>query len=82
MATLNDLIPLSKAARMVPGGKPVSPVSVWRWTTSGLKTPDGRRVTLRAFKCGKRLCTTEAALMDFFRRAGGGDASSDATEEN
>ncbi len=71
MPNLNELMPLSEAARRVPGERTVSAISVWRWTTEGLRAPDGSRVKLAAYRCGKRLCTTEADMVAFFAAAGG-----------
>jgi hypothetical protein len=56
---------------MIPGGKSVSPLSVWRWSHDGLKTPTGARVKLATYRCGKTTCTTEADLVKFFAAAGG-----------
>ena len=69
MPTVEDLLTLSEAGRVVPGG-PVSPIAVWRWCRTGLKTPDGRRAVLKSYKAGRRLCTTRADLIEFFTAAG------------
>jgi hypothetical protein len=82
MPNLDDLVPLTEAARMVPGGRTVSPVTLWRWTTAGLMAPDGKRVKLAAYRCGKRLCTTRTDMVQFFAAAGGQDVTAPGSAAN
>ena len=77
---LNALITLAIAARKVPP-KGVAPGTVWRWARIGVKHGD-RVVRLRTWATGRRLLTTERALVEFFaevavaeREAEEGDAA-------
>jgi hypothetical protein len=40
----------------------VSPCTVWRWITEGVRLPDGRRVRLEAARVSGRWLTSEQAL--------------------
>ena len=60
-----DLIPLSKAARLLPkfNGKHPNPSTIWRWCTTGL-----HGAKLQYARVGNRMCTTEEALHQFLYR--------------
>jgi hypothetical protein len=63
-----EVISLSRAARLLPplrGDSPVSPCTVWRWANHGVRGPDGRVVKLRTFRVGGRTCTSVEALQEF-----------------
>ncbi|MBW7865410.1 MAG: hypothetical protein H3C30_13490 [Candidatus Hydrogenedentes bacterium] len=77
-----EYLSFPQAAKRCPLG-PVSPQSVWRWATLGLRAPDGRRVTLRTLKVGRRFATTEKFLEEFFLAAGhqGGDIAAKGGQE-
>jgi hypothetical protein len=49
------------------GGKPVNPSTVWRWTTRGVRARDGIVVRLESIKIGGTGCTSDEALLRFFR---------------
>lgn len=55
------MLPLSKAARSIPGRK-VSPQTIYRWVSQGL---DG--VRLEAINVGGRMQTSQEALTRFFQ---------------
>jgi hypothetical protein len=58
------LLSLSKAARKLPrlrNDRPVSPSTLWRWATGGL-----RGVRLETIKVGGSTCTSAEALARFF----------------
>jgi hypothetical protein len=55
-----EYIPLSVAARIVPGRPSIR--TVWRWTTRGI---GGHR--LESIKVGGKRLTTERAIRDFLR---------------
>jgi hypothetical protein len=60
----DELMSLSQAARRLPrlrNGRPVSPSTVWRWASRGL-----RGVRLEIIRIGGVACTSAAALRDFF----------------
>jgi hypothetical protein len=60
----------AEAARRLPAlrvGKPVSPSTVWRWTTRGVRARDGMLVRLEAIKVGGTCCTSDQALQRFFQ---------------
>lgn len=74
----DDLIPLAKAARLLPAdaqGRRVNPQTVWRWHRVGVSG-----VTLEAIKIGRRVFTSKAALDRFIRATSGAPAASDPTE--
>lgn len=58
-------ISMATAARAVPvvDGRQVSPTTVWRWATRGV-----RGVRLECIRVGRRMCTSRAALFRFFHR--------------
>jgi hypothetical protein len=61
---------LAEAARRLPalrGSKPVNPSTVWRWTTRGVRNRDGVLVRLETIKLGGTCCTSDQALVRFFR---------------
>src|ERR1700719_63908 len=43
----------------------ISPVTIWRWVSQGVRTPDGRHVHLEAVRLGGRWLTSEEALIRF-----------------
>jgi hypothetical protein len=60
----------AEAARRLPalrGGKPVNPSTVWRWTTRGVRARDGALIRLESLKVGGTCCTSDQALLRFFR---------------
>jgi hypothetical protein len=60
----------TEAARRLPalrGGKPVNPSTVWRWTSRGVRNRDGVLVRLETIKLGGTCCTSDEALVRFFR---------------
>lgn len=59
-----ETLPLASAARRLPrlrGGRPVSPSTLWRWATKGL-----RGIKLETIKVGGTTCTSMEALRRFF----------------
>jgi hypothetical protein len=61
---------LGDAARGLPAlrrGKPVSPCTVWRWATRGVRARNGVLVRLETIKVGGTCCTSLEALARFFR---------------
>jgi hypothetical protein len=59
---------LAAAARRLPpfrNGRPVSPSTIWRWITEGVKLPDGRTVRLEGARIGARWVTSAEALARF-----------------
>jgi hypothetical protein len=66
-------IPFAEAARRLPrlrAGRPVSPATLWRWASRGL-----RGVRLETVRVGGTTCTSVEALRRFFARLGGGEAA-------
>jgi hypothetical protein len=64
------LRPLGGAARKLPplrGGKAVSPTTLWRWATRGVRGRNGITVRLETLKVGGTCCTSDEALCRFFR---------------
>ena len=60
----------AEAARRLPAlrvGKPVNPSTVWRWTTRGVRARNGALVRLESIKVGGTCCTSDEALVRFFR---------------
>ena len=60
----------TEAASRLPslrGGKPVSPSTVWRWTTRGVRDRHGILIRLETLKLGGTCCTSDQALVRFFR---------------
>src|SRR4051812_37266287 len=59
---------LAEAARRLPprrGGRPVSASTPTRWAGGGVKVDGDRRVRLEAMRVGKKLVTSEQALIRF-----------------
>jgi hypothetical protein len=59
-----EILSLSRAARRLPrvrNDRPVSPATLWRWASSGL-----RGVKLETVKLGGATCTSIPALQRFF----------------
>jgi hypothetical protein len=59
---------LAEAARRLPSyrrGSPVSPSTLWRWITDGVKLPGGQMVRLEAARLGGRWLTSVEALARF-----------------
>jgi hypothetical protein len=59
-----EVLSFAQAARRLPrmrGGRPVSPATLWRWATSGL-----RGVRLETTHIGGTRCTSLEALARFF----------------
>jgi hypothetical protein len=64
------LRPLAEAAGRLPrlrGGRAVAPSTVWRWATRGVRNRDGVPVYLEILKVGGTCCTSDEALLRFFR---------------
>jgi hypothetical protein len=60
----------AEAARRLPPlrkGRPVSPTTVWRWTTRGVRARNGVTVRLETLKIGGICCTSDEALARFFQ---------------
>ena len=58
-----ELITLTQAAGLLPriDGRKISVCTLWRWCRKGL-----RGIFLQYVRVGRRVCTTQAALMRFF----------------
>jgi hypothetical protein len=58
-----EFITLTQAAGLLPriDGRKVSVCTLWRWWRKGL-----RGVSLQYVRVGRRVCTTQAALLRFF----------------
>lgn len=70
---VSDLLTLSRAAKLIQprrGGRPTSGSTLFRWATRGIAG-----VTLRTWRLGRTIVTTEQALRDFIL------ATSSAAEE-
>jgi hypothetical protein len=69
-ALTEKLRSFAEAARRLPalrGGKSVNPSTVWRWATRGVRARDGVLVRLESLKVGGTCCTSDEALLRFFR---------------
>jgi hypothetical protein len=69
-ALTEKLRSFAEAAKRLPAlrvGKPVSPSTVWRWTTRGVRARNGSLVRLEAIKVGGTCCTSDEALLRFVR---------------
>src|SRR5262245_30283973 len=67
---IETLRSLADAARRLPllrQGKPVSPSTLWRWAKRGIRTRHGAVLRLERIKLGGTCCTSEEALLRFFR---------------
>ena len=63
------VVPFAEAARHLPrlrAGRPVSPATLWRWSSHGL-----RGVRLETVRVGGTTCTSTEALSRFFARLAG-----------
>jgi hypothetical protein len=60
------------------GGKPVNPSTIWRWTTRGVRNRQGAVIRLECLKVGGTGCTSDQALMRFFRALSEEVSQSDA----
>lgn len=60
---------LAQAAKLIPSNKTttVSPCTVWRWCTTGVRALDGRQVKLDAIRIGGRWVTSVEAIDRFSR---------------
>lgn len=61
-------ISLTEAAKLIPSyrpGRPTSPSVITRWILAGVRTLDGRKVHLRASRCGGRWFTSREAVQEF-----------------
>jgi Protein of unknown function (DUF1580) len=68
-----ETISLAAAARRLPklrAGRPVSPATIWRWASHGL-----RGVRLETARVGGTTVTSPAALRAFFAALGGNAAA-------
>jgi hypothetical protein len=62
------LMPLGRAARLLPSmrnGKPVSPATLWRWYKFGCRAAGGRVVKLQTWVLGGRRVTSREAIERF-----------------
>src|SRR5262249_54301345 len=69
-ALTEKLRSFAEAASRLPalrGGKAVNPSTVWRWTRRGARARDGVLVRLESLKVGGTCCTSDEALLRFFR---------------
>jgi hypothetical protein len=60
---------LAEAAGRLPpvrASRPVSPSTVWRWATRGVRSRNGVVVRLETIKIGGTCCTSDQALVRFF----------------
>jgi hypothetical protein len=74
-----SLLSFIEAARRLPSlrkGRPVSPATIWRWATRGVRTRGGVTVRLEILKLGGTCCTSDEALARFFQAL-----SADPTDE-
>src|SRR5262245_53252899 len=72
--TTETLRPFAEAARRLPrlrSGRPVSPATLWRWASRGVRARDGQPVRLETIKIGGTTCTSLEALARFFARLSG-----------
>jgi hypothetical protein len=79
--TTETVLPFSRAARHVPSiraGRPVSPATLWRWSSAGCVGRDGQRVKLETIRIGCSTCTSIEALDRFFRRLSGEEVTQPA----
>jgi hypothetical protein len=79
-ALTETLRSFAEAARRLPalrGGKPVNPSTLWRWTTRGIRARDGVLVRLETIKLGGTWCTSDEALVRFFRALTDGASQSE-----
>jgi hypothetical protein len=74
---------LSQAAGRFPAfreNKPISPGTVYRWISDGVRLPDGSRVRLEAVRLGGRWLTSGPAIARFIaRQTPSLEANSEAT---
>lgn len=58
---------MAAAARLVPGtgGGTANASTLFRWTQTGVKLPDGRRLKLESVRVGHRVLTSAPALERF-----------------
>lgn len=68
----DELISLSKAAKLIPGRPSAS--AIWRWARRGILARSGERLRLEHIRLGTRVYTTEAWVRDFGRRVAEADA--------
>jgi hypothetical protein len=64
-------ISLSQAARRLPSfrnDRPVSPATIWRWDSEGVRLPNGTRLRLEAVRLGGRWITSVESLTRFSER--------------
>jgi hypothetical protein len=64
------LLPLAEAAGRLPrlrGGRAVATSTVWRWARRGVRGRGGALVRLEVLKLGGTCCTSDEALLRFFR---------------
>lgn len=73
---LDDLEPIRQTKlRSTRTGKNVHPSTMTRWILKGIKTPDGRRVKLRAVRVGWAWYTSRPWLNEFFAATTGTDVA-------
>jgi hypothetical protein len=76
-ALTEKLRSFAEAASRLPalrGGKAVNPSTVWRWTTRGVRARNGELIRLECLKVGGTCCTSDEALLRFFRALSDGTA--------
>ena len=69
---LNEsIVSMAQAARRLPpfrSDRPVSPTTIWRWLTVGVRLPDGTKLKLEGLRLGGRWVTSVEALTRFAQR--------------
>jgi hypothetical protein len=65
--TLRSFAEAAKRLPTLRGSKPVNTSTVWRWTKRGVRARNGVPVRLEAIKVGGTCCTSDQALLRFFR---------------
>ena len=79
-ALTETLRSFAEAAQRLPAlrsGKPVNPSTLWRWTTRGVRARHGVLVRLETIKLGGTCCTSDQALVRFFRALTDGTGQSE-----
>lgn len=77
-----QLLSFTAAARSLPhlrGDRPVSPATIWRWTSRGVRARSGTSVRLEFVKIGGATVTSKEALARFFARLT--DTETDGTSQ-
>src|SRR5215218_6562183 len=75
-STAETLRPFAEAARRLPplrSGRPVSPTTLWRWSSRGVRARNGQTVRLETIRIGGTTCTSDEALARFFSALSAGE---------